>query len=160
MERRTRLAPRVQVVAVRDGEPVPYFGRPIRQAEEVFSLLKEDAALWDRERFLTLALDGRHRAIGLEEVSVGSMTASLIHPREVFKGLILANAAAFIAVHNHPSGDPAPSIEDREVTRRLKAAGELIGIPLLDHLVLATERFFSFASSGELETTNLKGGSR
>ena len=145
MERRYQIAPRVRVVAVHDGDALPYFGQAVRRAKDVWQLLREDVALWDRERFLALALDGRHRALGLEEVSVGTATASLVHPREVFKGLVLANACAFIVVHNHPSGDPTPSDQDREITKRLKDAGEILGIPLLDHLILAREEFYSFA---------------
>lgn len=150
MKRRYRLAPLVRVVAVHDGDPLPYFGQPIKRAEDVWRLLREDVAIWDRERFLVLALDGRHKAIGLEEVSVGTATSSLVHPREVFKSLILSNASAFILAHNHPSNDPEPSAEDRQVTSRLKSAGELLGIRLLDHLVLARDSFWSFAERGDL----------
>lgn len=140
----------MQVVAVHDGDSVPYFGRPIRRAEDVWRLLQDEVATWDRERFLALALDGRHKALGLEEVSVGTVSASLVHPREVFKGLLLANASAFILAHNHPSEDPSPSEEDRNVTKRLKDASQLLGIPLLDHIVLAKGGFYSFAEMGDL----------
>ena len=141
--------PRARIELVRDASS-DYAEKPIRSAAEVWPLLRQKIAGWHREPFLTLLLDGRHKAIGLEEVSVGTATASLVHPREVFKGIILANAAAFILVHNHPSGDPTPSGEDREVTERLKKASELIGIQLLDHIVFGREGFHSFAEAGEL----------
>jgi len=86
-------------------------------------MVREQAESWDREHFLTVALDGKGRAIGYEEVSIGSLTASLVHPREVFKALFLVNAASFIVVHNHPSGDPTPSPEDLVSFRQGGVAG-------------------------------------
>ncbi len=91
-----------------------------------------------------LLLDGRHRLIAAEEVSVGTLTASLVHPREVFRDAIRNAAAAIVLVHNHPSGDPGPSAEDRAVTRRLRSAGELLGIRVLDHVIVADRGYFSF----------------
>jgi len=97
-------------------------------------------------------LDRKNKVIGLNTVSVGSLTASICHPREVFKAAILANAAAVILGHNHPSGDPQPSQEDRVLTARLAAAGQLLGIEVLDHIIVGdgTEHFFSFADVGML----------
>jgi DNA repair protein RadC len=119
---------------VRDpGEP---HSGALSSPHAVYELLKDKAATWDRERFLTLMLDGGHRLLGIEEVSVGTVNSALVHPREVFKALILANATAFIAVHNHPSGDATPSLCDLEITDRLKRAGEIIGIKLLDHIII------------------------
>jgi len=88
-----------------------------------------------REHFLAIYLDGRHRPLAHQTVSVGTATASLVHPREVFQPAILTGACAVIVGHNHPSGDPSPSCEDRDVTRRLAQAGKLLGITLLDSLV-------------------------
>jgi DNA repair protein RadC len=138
------LAIRVALVS----EPVTPYPRPIRRAQDIFDLLRDDARTWDRERFLTVALDSSHRILGLEEVSVGVLNSAPIHPREVFKGLILANAAAFIGVHNHPSGEPTPSLEDIAVTRKLREAGQLLGISLLDHIVLGRESFTSLCEEG------------
>ena len=121
MEARYGTVPRVRIELVRDATS-DYPEESIRCASAVWRLLREEMTSWDRERFLTLLLDGRHKVLGLEEVSVGTATASLVHPREIFKGIILANAVAFILVHNHPSGDPSPSREDRDVTERLKKA--------------------------------------
>ena len=102
----------------------------------------------DREHFVVLALDARHRPIGCHTVSVGSLSASIVHPREVFKFAILANAAAVILAHNHPSGDPTPSHDDVELTRRLRDAGELVGIAVLDHVVVADGTWLSFRERG------------
>lgn len=96
------------------------------------------------EHFAALYVDARHRLLAQETVSVGTLTASLVHPREVFAPALAHRAAAAFVVHNHPSGDPAPSAEDREVTRRLSRAGALLGVELLDHLVVADGGFYSF----------------
>lgn len=133
----------VRVMLVRDpGEP--YSGTLTRPAA-VFEFLKDEVATWDRERFLTLMLDSSHRLIGIEEVAVGTVNSAVVHPREVFKALILANATAFIAVHNHPSGQPLPSIADIEITERLRKVGELVGIQLLDHIIIANREYHAFS---------------
>ena len=102
------------------------------------------------ERFYALLLDGRHRVMGEVLVSQGTLTASLVHPREVFREAIRRTAAALILVHNHPSGDPAPSSEDRRVTARLSQVGELVGIRVLDHVVVAERGYHSFQEAGDL----------
>jgi len=103
-----------------------------------------------RERFLVVMLDGRHRILGEATVSIGTLTASLVHPREVFRPALERAAAAIVLVHNHPSGDPSPSGEDRRVTRRLRSAGELLGVRVVDHVVVADAGYFSFQEAGEL----------
>lgn len=103
-----------------------------------------------KEHFLVLCLNARRQLVHLETVSVGTLSASLVHPREVFSPAISHSAAAVVAVHNHPSGDPTPSAEDRDVTRRLQRCGELLGIPLADHVVVAESGYFSFRERGLL----------
>jgi len=110
--------------------------------------IKEELALSDREIFICLHLTIKHTVISYEVVSTGSINAAVIHPREVFKGAILANAAAVILYHNHPSGDPAPSAEDIAVTNRVKEAGKTLGIEVLDHLIFGGEDFFSLKERG------------
>jgi DNA repair protein RadC len=83
-------------------------------------------------------------------VAIGSLSAAVVHPREVFKPAILANAAAVIVAHNHPSGDPEPSQEDKLLTRKLVLAGEALGIQVLDHVILGYERYYSFKDDGAL----------
>ena len=104
-----------------------------------------------REHFVVLLLDGRHRLICEYQVSQGTLTASLVHPREVFRPAVRAAAAAIVLVHNHPSGDPTPSAEDLEVTDRLASAGALLGIRVVDHVVVAAEGFHSLRDHGQLE---------
>jgi len=124
----------------------------LRGAQQAAELLRQYLGAVDREHFVVVLLDRKNAPIGLHTVSIGSLTASVVHPREVFKVAILANAAAFLCGHNHPSGDPAPSQEDRTLTRRLVDAGKLLGIALLDHLILGdgTTAYFSFADQGLL----------
>ena len=96
-------------------------------------------------------MDGKNRASGINLVSLGSLTAALVHPREILKAAIAGSAAAVVLVHNHPSGDPTPSAEDLALTRRLCQAGDLVGIKVLDHIVLGDGGSFrSLADEGLL----------
>lgn len=104
----------------------------------------------DREHFLVLYLNARNVVIHQETVSVGSLNANIVHPREVFRPAITAGAAAVILVHNHPSGDVSPSREDLSLTQRMTEAGRLIGIEVLDHLIVAGRRYLSFRSENYL----------
>ena len=103
-----------------------------------------------REHFLVVLLDARHRIIREETVSIGSLTSSIVHPREVFAPAVRASAGAVLLVHNHPSGDPRPSEEDIAVTRRLVHASEMIGIRILDHIVIGDSKYVSFKEQGLL----------
>jgi len=103
-----------------------------------------------REHFLALLLDGRNRLAAIETVSIGTAQASLVHPREVFRAAIAHTAppiCALILAHTHPSGDPTPSAEDREVTDRLRSAGKMLGIEVLDHVICAESGFVSMRES-------------
>ena len=102
------------------------------------------------EVFKVVLLDAKHAVLRDVTVSEGSLTLSIVHPREVFALAVRESAAAIICLHNHPSGDPEPSAEDRELTARLEAVGELLGIPLLDHLIVGDGRYVSFADRGWL----------
>jgi DNA repair protein RadC len=97
-----------------------------------------------------IPLDGKNQVLGFHVVSVGTLTASLVHPREVYKLAILESSAAIVVVHNHPSSHPEPSAEDQAITLRLKEAGELLGIKLLDHVVIGDGRYFSFTDQNLL----------
>lgn len=102
----------------------------------------------DREHFAMVALDARNRPLGWRIVSIGTLTAALLHPREIFRPALVLGAAAIVAMHNHPSGDPTPSAEDERLTVRLIAAGRLLGVELLDHVVLgAPDAAYSFRAS-------------
>lgn len=108
------------------------------------------------EQFGVLILDSKHRVLKTRLLSVGSLDASVVHPREVFRAAVLGGAAAVVLFHNHPSGDPTPSRDDCELTRRLIAAGELMGIDVLDHVILADTRFVSLRESEALNVFKRK----
>ncbi len=122
-------------------------GRParpsVRGPRTVFELLAPRTRGLEQETFWALMLDGKQRLRRVVPVSAGTLTASLVHPREVFRAAIREAAAALIVAHNHPSGDPEPSAEDLAVTERLRQAGEVLGIPLQDHVILGDEGFVS-----------------
>ena len=139
--------PRYRLMLVAESSGIEPSG-PIQTSVAAASLLRPCFEGLDREQFLVCGLDAKHRIIGINIVSIGSLTLAIVHPREVFKPLILMNAAAFICAHNHPSSDPTPSPEDRVLTRRLRQGAEILGITLLDHVVLGEERYFSFADQG------------
>jgi len=92
-------------------------------------------------------MDGKNRILCIDMVSVGSLNQSIVHPREVFKSALLSSSAGIILLHNHPSGDPTPSREDIEITRRLKEAGEILGVGVMDHIIIG-ETFISFVEKG------------
>ena len=96
-----------------------------------------------KEHFLVMLLDVRNRVIATSTISVGGLTSSIAHPREVFREAIRHSAASLILVHNHPSGDPSPSREDIQLTRQMMKAGDVMGIPVLDHIILANDEFIS-----------------
>lgn len=103
-----------------------------------------------QEQFVTLSLNGAHEVIRLRVVSVGLVNRTLVHPREIFSGALTDRAAALVCAHNHPSSNLQPSAEDYEVTGRLRQSGELLGIPLLDHIIFCQEGYYSFLEHGEL----------
>lgn len=142
---RSRLSAAVEIGrrALAPGGPV------LTRPEDVFEWCA-DMRCADRERFVGLYLDARHRVVRRHTVSVGTLTASLVHPREVFGPAIRARAAALVVVHNHPSGDPEPSPEDCALTERLKDGAKLLGVDLLDHVVVARGGFVSFRERGAL----------
>jgi len=121
---------------------------PLQTSTAAAVVLRPCFAGLDREQFLVCGLDAQHAIIGINIVSIGSLTLAIVHPREVFKPLILMNAAACICAHNHPSGETTPSPEDRVLTARLRQGAELLGISLLDHLILTDKRYYSFADLG------------
>jgi DNA repair protein RadC len=124
-------------------------GIRITCARDVLPLVNH---LLDRpqEHVITISLSGAHEVIRVRTVSIGLLTSCPVHPREVFVGPICDHAYSIILAHNHPSGDPAPSEEDRKVTRQLKAAASTLGLRLLDHIIFAKRGYFSFQEQGEL----------
>ena len=143
-----------------------------RSSADVYESFKEHFDTLDREHFLVLLLDAKNGMLGFHTVSIGSLTSSLVHPREVFKPVVLHNdavkeqyqahevtkeiceqiircsAAAIILMHNHPSGDPVPSQEDLHITKRLREIGDVFGVRVLDHLIFGDGRYVSFVDDG------------
>lgn len=113
-------------------------------------ILMEEMRFLDREHFKVMLLNTKNHCISIETISIGTLNASLVHPREVFKLAIKKSAASIILAHNHPSGDSKPSKEDIEVTRRLVEAGKIIGIEVLDHLILGNGSFTSLKETGRM----------
>lgn len=120
----------------------------VRGPEDVARIFMEDMKHLDREHFKAALLNTKNQILRVETVSIGSLNASIVHPREILKPAIAASAASIILVHNHPTGDPTPSREDVEFTRRFAKCCELIGIQLLDHLVIGSDRYRSLKESG------------
>lgn len=142
----------IQVVSLRlvRERSVPYASREIAKSVNVFNLFRELLEDLDREAFWAVYLNIKNQINSLSMISQGTLNCTMVHPREVFKAAVLANAAGVITVHNHPSGDPSPSPEDRAITENLKGAGEMLGIKLLDHIIIGHEKFYSFRDSGDL----------
>lgn len=118
----------------------------VRSADDVHRLMAWDMRHLDREHFRALLLNTRHQVIRVATVSVGGLSSAPVHPREVFKDAIKHGAAAIIVVHNHPSGDPEPSRDDVTITEQLRAAGRLVGIEVLDHIIIGDGKYISLRS--------------
>ena len=116
----------------------------ITSANSVAKLYMEDLRHLRKECFKVIYLDTKNQVIADENISIGSLNASIVHPREVFKNAVKRSANSIIAMHNHPSGDPTPSREDIEITKRISKAGQLLGITLLDHIIIGDHRYISF----------------
>lgn len=120
---------------------------PIRKVtgpEVLFKLVKPFLLNEDREHLLLVCVDTKNQPTSISTISVGSLNSSVVHPREVFKAAILTNAHSIFLAHNHPSGDASPSREDIGVTQRIAECGELLGIPLLDHIIVGDGSYLSF----------------
>lgn len=122
----------------------------IRSPKDVFDLLEPDFRYQTKEHFTCLFLNTKNHLIFREVVSIGSPNAAIVHPREVFRAAIKRFSASLICAHNHPSGDSTPSSEDIILTKRLKEAGEIIGIEVLDHVIIGGSRFCSLKEHGHI----------
>jgi len=133
-------------IVLHSPDPMP----AIRSPEDVARLLMEEMRSLDREHFRELLLNSKNRVISIEAISVGTLNASIVHPREGLKPAIVKSAAAIILVHNHPTGVPTPSQEDIAITKRFVKAGEIVGIQVLDHVIIGNGRFQSLKELGVL----------
>jgi len=126
-------------------------GDQFRSSGDIFKHYHEQLGSLKKEEFHVLLLDAKNRKIKDVRVSEGSLTSSLVHPREVFNPIIRESAAAVILIHNHPSGDPTPSQEDLHITRRLRDVGDIMGVRVLDHLIIGKGKYVSFVDDGYWE---------
>lgn len=122
----------------------------VKSAKDIAKLIIPDLLFIKNEQLIGIYLDSRNKVIKKETISIGSVDANIIHPREIFKIGIIESASALILVHNHPSNDPEPSYEDIEVTKQIIKAGEIIGIELLDHIIIGGKRYTSMKENGYL----------
>lgn len=142
-------APKYRISLVKDAGSMYVTSKPITSARMIVERLQELFEDFDREAFYVLCLDKKLRIIGVNLVSIGSLSLSLVHPREVFKAAILLNSSSIICVHNHPSsGNPAPSADDVLITERLSEAGNILGIHLQDHVIIGENAYHSFQEQG------------
>jgi DNA repair protein RadC len=135
-------------IAKRFGEEEFAPGSPFKGSHDVYAHFRERLAHERHEHFYAVLLDNKNRKLKDIRISQGSLTASIVHPRDVYLPVIRESAAAVIFVHNHPSGDPTPSPEDIDITRRLRQVGELVGVRVLDHLVIGRGGYVSFVDDG------------
>ena len=140
--------------AIELGKRVSRLSRPrrrfIHKPSDVADLLMEEMCHLDREHFKVIFLTAKNEVLGIETVSIGGLSSAQAHPRETFKAAIRCSAAASMAVHNHPSGDSTPSADDVLLTKRLKQAGDLLGIELLDHIIIGDNEYTSLKELGLL----------
>lgn len=141
---------RVNIVSVKlvKESSMLYKQRRVRSPQDSYELFREYLGEVDREHFVVACLDTKNQPTNITTVHIGSVNASIVHPREVMKTGILSNAYSILVCHSHPSGDPTPSPEDIEVTKRLAQVGKLVGIELLDHIIIGDNKFISLKEKG------------
>ncbi len=116
----------------------------VTSPEVIYGIIKSKITNFSKEHFFVISLDTRNNFIGIDEISIGTLTASLVHPRETFESAIKRHAAHIIIAHNHPSGETDPSEDDLKITKRLTEAGKIMGIEVLDHLIITERNYLSF----------------
>ena len=138
---------KLNVVRIKLIDDTPLFGNDlIQSADDAIFLMQKELRNCDRETFCALHLNAKGKPLSMSVVSIGELNSTLVHPREVFKASILSNASAVIFMHNHPSGELTPSEEDKKATKRLEMAGQILGIPVVDHIIVGEnkENYYSF----------------
>ena len=143
------IRPVFEELAINDEAEKYFNGKSITNSGdiyELFSYLSRES----KEHFISIHLDTKNRIICVDTISVGSLTSSIVHPREVFKSVLLSSAASIAIVHNHPSGTPEPSKDDINITKRLKEAGDFLGIPVIDHIIIGNGCYISLIEKGYL----------
>lgn len=143
-------AKRVNIVSIKlvKESSMLYKQRRVRSPQDSYELFRDYLGEVDREHFVVACLDTKNQPTNISTAHIGSLNASIVHPREVLKTAILSNAASIICCHPHPSGDPTPSPEDIEITERLAAACKILSIELLDHIIIGDDKFISLKEKG------------
>ncbi len=126
------------------------FDVQVKSPQDVMRILGPEMATYACEHFCAVLLNTKNRIIAVEDISVGTINASLVHARELFRSAIQKNAYSLILVHNHPSGDPTPSTNDMDITAKMDQAGRILGINVTDHIIIAADRYYSFLDAGKL----------
>ena len=133
-----------------------YEGRTIRNPKETYILLQDFLRYSDREKFIVVCLNAKNEPINICTICVGSVNKAFVSPMDVMKPAILSNSYKIILAHNHPSGDPNPSVDDYKMTENIRQAGEILGIEILDHVIIAGDSYFSFAAEQMLANNAIK----
>lgn len=141
------IRPVYETLIVKEGLPDYMADKRINSSSDVYHLFSF-LANETKEHFIAIHLDNKNKILCIDRVSTGSLTASIVHPREVMKSVMLSSAAALVLLHNHPSGDPTPSREDLDLTKRLKECCELMGVRCLDHVIVGSGSHVSLADRG------------
>lgn len=147
------LAKRVDIVSLKivKESSVLYETRKISNPYDAYKLAKDFLIDSDREKFIVACLNTKNQPVNMQVVSIGSLNSAIVHPREVFKVAMLSNASNIICFHNHPSGNIDPSVEDENITRRLKECGDILGIGLVDHIIVGdNDTYFSFKENNKI----------
>ncbi len=153
MDKKKIPAKRVDIVSLKlvKESSVLYETRRISSPYDAYKLIQDFLVDSDREKFVVACLDVKNQPVNIQIVSIGSVSSSIVHPREVFKVAILSNASKIICFHNHPSGSTKFSKEDENITNRLKECGEILGIELVDHIIVGdNDTYFSFKENGKM----------
>lgn len=137
----------VDVVLERKGSML-FEGRKVKIPNDAANIIRDFIGDSDREKFVVLCLNVKNEPTAMQVVHTGSLNASIVHPRDVFKVAVLSNSASVVVAHNHPSGNPTASVEDIRVTKRLVEAGEILGIEVLDHVIITHEKCKSLKEEG------------
>lgn len=146
-------AKRVDIVSLKivKESSVLYETRKISNPYDAYKLAKDFLIDSDREKFIVACLNTKNQPVNMQVVSIGSLNSAIVHPREVFKVAMLSNASNIICFHNHPSGNIDPSVEDENITRRLKECGDILGIGLVDHIIVGdNDTYFSFKENNKI----------
>lgn len=125
----------------------------LQNSRQVYHAMMEIVEYTDREHFIVICLDTKNKPIAINIATIGVLDSANIHPREIFKPAILCGASRIIVAHNHPSGESDPSVQDRKVTVQLLEAGKILGLPVLDHIIIGDDCYFSFKDSGLIDSS-------